>query len=82
MQLGGSQRLWRRYNAGAGIRFRGDREPPSSSHVTFLDQEQGDRNVDSQLVVQHLPYLRRYARALTGSQMAGDAYVAATLERW
>jgi CheY-like chemotaxis protein len=34
----------------------------------------------AQLVVQHLPYLRRYARALTGSQMAGDAYVAATLE--
>jgi DNA-directed RNA polymerase specialized sigma24 family protein len=34
----------------------------------------------AQLVVQHLPYLRRYARALTGSQMAGVAYVAATLE--
>ena len=34
----------------------------------------------AQLVVQHLPYLRRYARALTRSQMAGDAYVAATLE--
>ena len=34
----------------------------------------------AQLVVQHLPYLRRYARALTGSQMSGDAYVATTLE--
>ena len=34
----------------------------------------------AELVVQHLPYLRRYARALTGSQSAGDAYVAATLE--
>ena len=34
----------------------------------------------AQLVVQYLPYLRRYARALTGSQVAGDAYVAATLE--
>ena len=34
----------------------------------------------AQLVVQYLPYLRRYARALTGSQPAGDAYVAATLE--
>ncbi|MEN3930305.1 response regulator [Microvirga sp. W0021] len=32
------------------------------------------------LVVQQLPYLRRYARALTGNQTAGDAYVAATLE--
>lgn len=28
----------------------------------------------------HLPYLRRYARALTGSQESGDAYVLATLE--
>ncbi|MDE8651336.1 response regulator [Novosphingobium album (ex Liu et al. 2023)] len=27
-----------------------------------------------------LPYLRRYARALTGSQQSGDAYVRATLE--
>ena len=34
----------------------------------------------SQAVAQHLPYLRRYARALTGSQASGDAYVAATLE--
>ena len=28
----------------------------------------------------HLPYLRRFARALTGSQRAGDAYAIATLE--
>lgn len=28
----------------------------------------------------HLPYLRRYARALTGSQPSGDAYVRALLE--
>jgi len=34
----------------------------------------------SQTVTRNLPYLRRYARALTGSQTAGDAYVAATLE--
>ena len=27
----------------------------------------------------HLPYLRRYARALTGSQVGGDAYVRAAL---
>jgi hypothetical protein len=31
-------------------------------------------------VAQYLSYLRRYARALTGSQTSGDAYVAATLE--
>jgi CheY-like chemotaxis protein/DNA-directed RNA polymerase specialized sigma24 family protein len=29
---------------------------------------------------QNLPYLRRYARALTGSQQSGDRYAAATLE--
>ncbi len=34
----------------------------------------------SQSVAQHLPYLRRYARALSGRQESGDAYVAATLE--
>src|SRR5262245_26663090 len=28
----------------------------------------------------HLPYLRRYARALTGSQKSGDAYVKAALQ--
>lgn len=28
----------------------------------------------------HLPYLRRYARALTGSQESGDAYILASLE--
>jgi DNA-directed RNA polymerase specialized sigma24 family protein/CheY-like chemotaxis protein len=34
----------------------------------------------AQAIAPHLPYLRRYARALTGSQHRGDAYVAATLE--
>jgi len=34
----------------------------------------------SQSLAQHLPYLRRYARALSGSQASGDAYVEATLE--
>lgn len=32
------------------------------------------------LVGPQLPMLRRYARALTGSQTSGDAYVAALLE--
>lgn len=31
-------------------------------------------------VAEHLPYLRRYARALCGSQSSGDAYVRACLE--
>ena len=33
----------------------------------------------SQQIAPHLPYLRRYARALAGSQEAGDALVAAAL---
>jgi DNA-directed RNA polymerase specialized sigma24 family protein len=31
-------------------------------------------------VAPHLPYVRRFARAVTGSQKSGDAYVASTLE--
>jgi len=31
-------------------------------------------------IAAHLPYLRRFARALTGNQAAGDAYAAAALE--
>ncbi len=31
-------------------------------------------------IAANLPYLRRYARALTGSQNAGDAFVRAMLE--
>lgn len=31
-------------------------------------------------IAPHLPFLRRYARAFTGSQTSGDAYVAAALE--
>ncbi len=34
----------------------------------------------SDRITPHLPHLRRYARALTGTQTSGDAYVAATLE--
>ena len=34
----------------------------------------------SETIAAHLPYLRRYARALTGSQATGDNYAVATLE--
>jgi CheY-like chemotaxis protein len=34
----------------------------------------------SKTIAPHLPYLRRFARALAGTQAAGDSYVAATLE--
>ncbi len=33
----------------------------------------------TQILAPHLPYLRRYARALTGSQVSGDAHVRAAL---
>jgi DNA-directed RNA polymerase specialized sigma24 family protein len=34
----------------------------------------------SKAIAPHIPYLRRFARALAGTQAAGDAYVGATLE--
>jgi DNA-directed RNA polymerase specialized sigma24 family protein len=34
----------------------------------------------AEVVAPHLPYLRRFSRALTGSQQGGDAYVEALLE--
>jgi DNA-directed RNA polymerase specialized sigma24 family protein len=34
----------------------------------------------SKAIAPHIPYLRRFARALAGTQAAGDTYVAATLE--
>ncbi|WP_406854151.1 response regulator [Alsobacter sp. KACC 23698] len=34
----------------------------------------------SQAISPHLPYMRRFARALTGNQRIGDVYVQATLE--
>ncbi|MEM7487987.1 MAG: response regulator, partial [Pseudomonadota bacterium] len=37
--------------------------------------------MDTTAEISHaLPYLRRYARALTGAQVSGDNYAAATLE--
>jgi len=39
-----------------------------------------DGSLPNRAVAQHLPFLRRYARALTGNQSAGDACVGATLE--
>lgn len=39
-----------------------------------------DVNSLADQIGQHLPYLRRYARALTGSQTTGDTFAAATLE--
>jgi DNA-directed RNA polymerase specialized sigma24 family protein len=45
-----------------------------------LHQESYKRMPMSKEIAPHLPYLRRFARALAGTQNAGDAYVAETLE--
>ena len=42
--------------------------------------ETGPAATPSHALAGHLPHLRRYARALTGTQESGDAYAAATLE--
>lgn len=43
------------------------------------DQDNGEQNL-SVLIAPHLPYLRRFARALCGDQASGDAYVVSVLE--
>ncbi len=48
--------------------------------VMLMGNEREGSVPHSTAVAQYLPFLRRYARALTGSQASGDAYVAATLE--
>ena len=49
--------------------------------MSALTMHLGETRVStSQIVAQHLPFLRRYARALSGSQSAGDAYVTTLLE--
>src|SRR5260370_40409231 len=52
-----------------------------SPHLDALAQRQDGVGMSrSQRVAEHLPLLRRYARALTGNQTSGDAYVGAMLE--
>ncbi len=48
--------------------------------VPRVNHESKTRMSLSQSIAPHLPYLRRFARALAGTQAAGDAYVGATLE--
>src|SRR3954469_15326628 len=45
-----------------------------------LGRKEGSEMSTAQAVTQHLPFLRRYARALTGSQQSGDSYVTTALE--
>jgi DNA-directed RNA polymerase specialized sigma24 family protein len=58
-------------------------EPVGPVHVVDLATLNAGLSLsDSDAVVKYVPFLRRYARALTGAQSSGDAYVAATLEAW
>ena len=56
------------------------------SELRFLDRMSDTTNSPNRTVdihgsiERHLPFLRRFARALTGSQKSGDAYTVATLE--
>jgi CheY-like chemotaxis protein len=45
-----------------------------------MQSEKGKPMSISQAISSHIPFLRRFARALTGNQAGGDAYVLATLE--
>jgi DNA-directed RNA polymerase specialized sigma24 family protein/CheY-like chemotaxis protein len=47
--------------------------------LSFIETE-GELMPFGDQITANLPYLRRYARALTGSQASGDAFVRATLE--
>jgi hypothetical protein len=55
-------------------------EMPGSQRNSGFWWREGELMSKADAVVQHLPYLRRYPRALTGNQVSRDAYVAATLE--
>jgi CheY-like chemotaxis protein/DNA-directed RNA polymerase specialized sigma24 family protein len=50
------------------------------TEVGNLQQNKGSYMSLAREIAPHLPLLRRYARALTGAQDSGDAFVAATLE--
>lgn len=54
-------------------------EPVPAASGAAPDPAGADRDIALQVTAE-LPFLRRYARALTGSQPSGDRYAAATLE--
>src|SRR4051794_33322216 len=54
--------------------------PVTSYILEICISREGHYVSTSEAVAQHLPFLRRYARALTGNQTSGDAYVAAAIE--
>src|SRR5258706_10652387 len=44
------------------------------------EEEEPGKMALAEQIAPHVPYLRRFSRALTGSQQSGDAYVEALLE--
>ena len=60
----GTRRFWRRFDEFAVEQSLDPHRMPSLVENT----------------APHLPYLRRFARALTGGQKSGDAYVVGVLE--
>ena len=53
--------------------------PPKTAQIANFHGEHSLMSLGQELAP-HLPFLRRYARALTGSQAHGDAFVRATLK--
>jgi DNA-directed RNA polymerase specialized sigma24 family protein/CheY-like chemotaxis protein len=51
-----------------------------AAHSCAGHKEQGESMSISEVIAPQLPYLRRFARALSGNQASGDAYVVAMLE--
>ncbi len=62
------------------LRGRADGGPHGALIIARAARNGGRPMLLSQQIAAHIPYLRRYARALTGSQESGDAYVLTLLE--
>jgi DNA-directed RNA polymerase specialized sigma24 family protein len=68
-------KIWLSGHAGVGAHANVRRQ-----QAPILIKPVSDDMSISAKIAPHLPYLRRFGRALTGSQESGDAYVVATLE--
>jgi len=67
-------------NAPSRHKFRGSGTFLGLARFKLITSKRDPLMSLSAAIAPHLPYLRRYARALTGSQSGGDAYVRAALE--
>src|SRR5277367_6423386 len=70
-------------NTELGAKFRVKKTKGENFSPRFRERDAfaaGDTMSIARNIAPHLPYLRRFARALEGAQSGGDAFVAATLE--